>query len=67
MGWYPDHLTSAKQELALPETSGHLLTTGNLRDVTIEAGELPPSMQVDAFRTLVREADRKQGAHALQM
>ena len=39
-GWYPKHLIRKQQELALPETSGHMLTTGNLRDITIEAGAM---------------------------
>ena len=39
-GWYPKYLQSALQELALPETSGTLLTTGNLQDITIQAGAM---------------------------
>ena len=38
--WYPNYLTPDLQELALPEASGTLLTTGNLRDITKEAGAL---------------------------
>lgn len=37
--WYPKYLSAAHSEVALPEASGTLLTTGNLRDITIEAGE----------------------------
>lgn len=39
-GWFPNYLRLRSQELMLPETSGVLLTTGNLRDITKEAGAL---------------------------
>ena len=38
--WYPAYLRSDVQEITLPETSGTLLTSGNLQDVTKEAGTL---------------------------
>jgi hypothetical protein len=39
-GWYPKYLQAAFQEVALPETSGTLLTTGNLQDITMQAGAM---------------------------
>jgi len=38
-GWYPTYLMPHKVEVALPEASGVILTTGNLEDISIEAGQ----------------------------
>jgi hypothetical protein len=40
MRWLPAYLVVQSQEVVIPEASGVLLTTGNLRDITADAGAL---------------------------
>jgi hypothetical protein len=39
-GWYPTFLNRSFHELSIPETSGILLTTGNLQEISVSAGSM---------------------------